>query len=167
MSVDPVVVSSRVIHIVAAIVLFGGAVFTRFLLMPAAGQLDEEQHQKLRAGVTGRWKYFVHLGITLLIVTGFYNYLVVMRPLHKGDSFYHMWMGIKILLAMVVFFYASALVGRARAFEGIRKNAGFWLLVSIVLSFFVVGIASVLKVRGVPPQATPAAVIVEEVEIAK
>ena len=35
---------SRWTHVGAAIVLMGGAIFTRFVLMPAAAELPEEQH---------------------------------------------------------------------------------------------------------------------------
>jgi uncharacterized membrane protein len=139
---------SRWTHIGTAIVLVGGTVFLRFVLGPAAAQLSEEEHGKLKELVMGTWKKFVHGGIALFIVSGFYNYLVVARPKHSGDGRYHMLMGIKIVLAFVVFFFASALVGRSKSFEGMRKSAKFWQLVLIVLAAVIVGISGYLKVRG-------------------
>ncbi|WP_437223746.1 hypothetical protein SH661x_003338 [Planctomicrobium sp. SH661] len=158
---DPVITLSRCLHILGAIALFGGAIFTRYVLMPAASELPENEHEKLKSAVTRRWKMFVHLGITVIFFSGFYNYLVVMAPAHKGDGRYHMLMGIKILLAMVVFFIASVLPGRIPAFAQMRRNSKFWLGISILLSTIIVVIAGVLKVRGVPApvaeKAVPAA----------
>lgn len=96
----------------------------------------------------GTWKKFVHGGILLFLISGFYNYLVIARPMHPGDKIYHMLMGIKILLAFVIFFFASALVGRSKAFEGMRRNAKAWQLLMIVLAAVIVGISGYLKIRG-------------------
>jgi uncharacterized membrane protein len=139
-------VAFRFIHIFTAIVLLGGAVYLRFVLMPAAAELPEAEHDALRARTRAKWKRIVMVGILLLLVTGFYNYLQVQAPAHQGQSKYHMLMGIKILLAFAVFFLASVLTGRAAKFEGMRRNPSSWLLLLIVLAGSVVAIGSVLKV---------------------
>jgi uncharacterized membrane protein len=159
---DSMVVVSRCLHVLGAIALLGGAIFIRYLLTPAADRLPESERDTFRGDITKRWKPWVHAGITVLILTGFYNYLAVMLPLHKGDKQYHMLMGIKILLAMVVFFIASVLPGRVAAFATMRKNSKTWLTVSILCAIAVVCIAGYLKVRGVPanvphPAVTPPA----------
>jgi len=136
-----VLVVSRWVHVGTAIVLVGGAVFQRFVLLPAARALSEDDHQQLRERVMMRWKKFVMAGITLLLVTGFYNYLAV-----KHEPRYHMFMGIKILLALGVFFIASALTGRSAGLAAIRRDAPKWLGVLIGLAFLVVAIAGYLKV---------------------
>lgn len=150
LAVDPVVVSSRFIHVLFAILLLGGAMFTRFALLPAASALPEDVHADLKERIAARWRKFVGMGIGVLLLTGFYNYLVVMRPQHAGDKLYHMLMGIKILLAFVVFFIASGLSGRSQGLAFIRHKAGQWLLIVILLGSLVTGIASFLKVRGIP-----------------
>jgi uncharacterized membrane protein len=146
-SAQLVEVLSRWIHVGAAIVLLGGSTFIRFILLPEAERLPTEQHDQLRQGILVRWKRFVMAGITLLLVTGFYNYL-------SRESFpprYHMLMGIKILLALGVFFLGSALTGRSAGLAAIRQNARTWLLVLIVLATLVVAIAGYLKV-AMPPE---------------
>ncbi len=153
MDLIPVITASRILHVLGAIVLFGGAYFIRNVLFPVAAQLPDDAHQQLKEGVSGKWRKIVGMAIGLLILTGFYNYLVVTGPQHRGDKLYAALMGIKILLAFVVFFYASALAGRAKAFEGIRRNAKFWMSVNLLLATVVVGIAGFLKVRGVPAPA--------------
>ena len=142
---------SRWTHIGTAIVLVGGTVFLRFVLTPAAAQLSDDEHTKLKQLVMGTWKKFVHAGIALFVLSGFYNFIAVQVPKHKGDSVYHAVMGTKILLAFVIFFLASALVGRSKSFEGMRQSARFWQLVMIVLAAVIIGMSGYLKVRGVLP----------------
>jgi hypothetical protein len=97
-----------------------------------------------------KWKMFVHGGIALFLVSGFYNYLVVLAPQHKGDKLYHALMGTKILLALVIFFLSSALVGRSKAFAGMRANPKLWQTVILALAAVVIGISGYAKVTLKP-----------------
>ena len=139
-------VVSRVVHIATAIVVLGGSVFIRFVLMPAAAQLPEAEHLALRGRIMDKWKVVVMVGIVLFLASGFYNYLVVALPQHRGDGLYNSLMGIKILLAFGIFFLGSALTGKAAAFESIRKNSKRSLGIIILLGFLIVVIAGYLKV---------------------
>ena len=94
---------SRITHVLTAITLVGGSLFTLLVLMPAAKELADDAHNQLAASITGRWKRFVHGGVLLFLVTGFYNYFRAI-PSHKGDSLYHALVGTKILLALGIFF---------------------------------------------------------------
>lgn len=138
---------SRFGHVGTAIVLAGGSAFALYVLLPAAAQLEDSQHQLLRGAVNQRWKKFVHAGILLLLITGFYNYFQQM-PKHKGDGLYHGLIGTKMILAFVIFFIASALVGRSAAFEGMRQNRKKWLSIIVLLAAIIVGISGFVKVRG-------------------
>lgn len=139
---------SRWAHVGAAVVLIGGSVFMRFVLMPAAAELPDDLHQALRARVIQRWKRIVMIGIALLLLSGFYNYIKIAIPAHKGDGLYHGLLGTKILLAFFAFFLASALTGRSPALERFRTDAKKWLLVLIALTAAVVAIAGYLKVTS-------------------
>ena len=133
-----IAVLSRWVHVGTAIVLLGGSVFQRFVVMPSARTLPEEEHKQLRERIMMRWKKFVMGGSTLLIITGFYNYL---STKHAGP--YHM---LKIRLASGLFFRASALTGRSPGLAPIRQNAGKWLGVLIALAAVVVAIGGYLRV---------------------
>jgi uncharacterized membrane protein len=157
-----VAIVSRWIHIITAIVLVGGSIFLRFVLGPAAAQLPDESHAKLKELVLGTWKKFVHGGIAFFLISGFYNYLAVQGPQHKGDKLYHALMGIKILLALAVFLIASGLVGRSKAFAAMRAKAKLWQGIMIALAILIIGISGFLKVRPNPvaaSNATNAAVV--------
>ncbi len=138
---------SRIVHVSTAIVLVGGVVFSLFVLMPAASALSEEPRAELMRGVLGRWKKFIHGGILLFLVSGFYNYFQAMK-LHKGDGLYHGLVGTKMILAFVIFFIAAALVGRSSALEKFRKNRVFWTRVIVILAAVIVAISGFVKVRG-------------------
>ncbi len=127
----------------------------RFVLMPAASQLPNDAHEQLRAAVLAKWKRFVHGGIGLFILSGFYNYMRLMGS-HKGDKLWHALVGTKILLAFVVFFLASALVGKSKAFEPLRQHRAKWLGITVVLALVIVAMSSFLKVRKFEPAAAPA-----------
>jgi uncharacterized membrane protein len=139
--------TSRWLHVSTAIVMVGGTVFIRFVLFPNAEKLPQAEHDRLRELVTATWRKVVRGGIVLFLLTGLYNYIVVAIPKHHGDGLYHGLMGIKILLALGVFFLAEALVGRSKAFEGLRQARKTWLLVLLVLAFAIVAISSLLRVR--------------------
>ena len=97
-------VLSRIIHVGTVIALIGGSTFTLLVLMPSARELSDETHNRLADAIQARWKRFVHIGVTLILISGLYNYVQAI-PNHKGDSLYHALIGTKILVALVVFLY--------------------------------------------------------------
>lgn len=138
---------SRFVHIITAITLIGGSIFQLWIVFPASQTLPAEQREGVMGAITARWKRLVHLGIALFLLTGFYNYFKAM-PDHKGDGLYHALVGTKILLALAIFFIASALVGKSPALAAMRAQRGRWLAIQVSLAVVVVLISSFVKVRG-------------------
>jgi len=149
-SLFPIEVLMRWVHVGAVIVLVGGGVFKRFVLMPAVAELSESERTALRERVTSAWRKFVGLGIGLILISGLYNYVIVSIPKHSGDGLYQALLGIKMCLALAVFFLASALSGRAKGLEGLRRNSRQWLTVMLLLAAVIVAISGFLRVRGIP-----------------
>jgi len=136
----------RWLHVFGAIFLLGGAFYLRAVLMPAAAEnLDGETHEKLRAGVMGRWRKILPILMVLLIFSGFYNYLYVTRFAHEGQGQYHMLFGVKFLLALAVFMLASMLAGRKSISQKLQQNANLWLGVTIALGVVIVMIGGYMK----------------------
>jgi uncharacterized membrane protein len=136
---------SRIVHVGTAITLVGGSVFMLLVLMPATRELADESSEQLSSAVIGRWRKFVHIGVTLFLVSGIYNYARGFAN-HEGQSLYHALIGTKMLLAIGVFFLAAALVGRSPALEGFRSQRGKWLKVLVCLAAVIVGISGFVKV---------------------
>ena len=57
-----------------------------------------------------------------------------------------------MLLALAVFFIASALVGRSATFEKLRQNRAKWMGLIVLLSALIVGISGFVKVRSPKPK---------------
>lgn len=153
---DWIAIISRWTHVGTAIVLVGGTFFLRFVLAPVTARLPDSEQATLKSLLMATWKKFIHAGIVLFLASGFYNYLIVAAPQHKGDKLYHPLIGTKILLAFGMFFIASALVGRTTTFEGMRQHANFWQSAILVLAAIIVGISGFAKValKPIPPAAS-------------
>lgn len=135
----------RVMHVVGAIIAVGGAIFAIFAVLPAAHVIPEESKKHFHEAIRRRFAMLVMISITLLLVSGFYNYLVNELPAHKGQSAYNAMMGVKILLAFGVFFLASAMTGKSPAFEGMRKKRKRWMTVNVLVAFVIIAIGAVLR----------------------
>jgi uncharacterized membrane protein len=148
-SLEVVDIVSRIVHLLTAITLVGGSLFVATVLGPSLRSLSDAVSSDLWGAINGRWKMWVHGGIALFLITGFYNYIRAM-PLHKGDGLYHALVGTKILLALGVMVIASGLVGRSKAFQFMRDARGLWQAVLILLAVVIVAISGFVKVRGIP-----------------
>lgn len=144
---------SRWLHLLSAIILVGGSVFLRFALMPAAADLPTDQHDALRQRLMGKWKILVHVFVVLLFLTGMVNLIAKVKV---SLPIWHMLFGIKFLLALVVIFFAHALVGRSKGLQPVRDKAPLFLVVNIVLATLVVLLSGVLNQLPKKPANTTA-----------
>ena len=143
---------SRWVHLLSVITLVGGSIFMRLVLAPAAkGALSDEHHEKLREAIQARWAMFSHSCVTLLLLTGTYNAYLGFTA-HPEQPLYHGLFGMKLLLALLVFFLVIALTGRSEALAGIRKHRARWLSVAILAAVTIVLISGVL--HQIPPGST-------------
>jgi uncharacterized membrane protein len=141
---------ARWLHILSAALAIGVPIFIRFVLMPARQRLDEPQRAILHEAIMARWRVFVYVMIVVFLATGFWTFLGVARwrsPLFNGqDKFrYHLLIGIKIVIALGMFFISSALAGRSAALAGMRRNAQLWISILILLGLAIVVISGVLR----------------------
>jgi uncharacterized membrane protein len=137
----------RWLHIGAAMMMVGGTIFLRAVLVPAArNTLSPEEGKTLREAVAKRWKKFVPWLIIAFVVSGLYNYIAVTRHDHPTDSPYHLLFVAKFFLAMLVFTLAMTLLSSESWSAKIRAKADKWLVVLLALAAAVVGIAGYLKV---------------------
>ncbi|MCC7086501.1 MAG: hypothetical protein IT427_15995 [Pirellulales bacterium] len=157
---DWLALALRWIHIVAAITAVGGTIFMRMALLPSEQSLDDESRHALRERVRSRWAKVVMACIAFLLLSGLINFFTFIgqtkaEPWSEWrtsyNKLYNMIFGIKALLALVIFFIASALVGRTDALKPIRQNAKMWLTVNVVLAVLVVALSGVLRSTHIGP----------------
>lgn len=144
---DPTLLLLRWAHILAAIVAMGGLVFARFALVPALSEIDAVTRDKIHDTIRRRWLPWVIGAITVLLASGLVNFLLfngrVKAEGWAGGSWmrqynYHALFGAKFLLAMVAFYFASALVGRGEGTQWVRNDRAKWLSVTLGLTLAVV-----------------------------
>jgi uncharacterized membrane protein len=135
----------RWMHILAAIAAGGGTIFARLAALPAIEEtLGPDQRQSLHAAIRTRWSKVVSASIALLLISGLVNFMNTVR-LYDLPKLYHPLFGIKFLLALAVFFIASALAGRSAMAERFRRDARKWLSINAVLIVLIVLISGVLR----------------------
>jgi hypothetical protein len=89
----------------------------------------------------------VYALITVLIVTGLYTFIYVVMPTNLGPyaAAYQALFGLKMLLALGVFFIASALPGRTAAFAFMRRNVKAWLTALVLMLLVILMLANGLR----------------------
>jgi uncharacterized membrane protein len=152
---DPITLLLRWAHVLAAIAALGGLLFARFALVPAADELGSETADRLHAGVRRRWLPWVIGAITLLLASGLTNYILLIRRVKEAPELwggdwmrqtgYHALFGVKFLLAMILFYLASGLVGRGASTQWIRDARKQWLSVAVGLGVGVVLISGWMR----------------------
>ncbi len=152
-------ITLRWFHVVAAIMAVGGMIFMRFALAPSIRVLADEQRQALHQQIRSRWAKMVAASILFLFVSGLWNYIRFLGDSKTwGDQWrgeyngiYQAAFGVKFLLALVIFFLASALAGRTEATKRFRQNARFWMTVNVILALIVVALSGILRATHVGP----------------
>jgi len=139
---------ARWLHIMAAALAIGVPIFMRFVLMPARTRLEEGQRAVLHEAIMARWRIVVYIMIVVFLATGFWTFLGAARwrAFDPDATFrYHLLFGIKLLIALAMFFISSALAGRSAALAGMRANAKMWVNALVLLGLCVVGISGVMR----------------------
>jgi len=160
---DPTLLALRWAHVLAACVAVGGLVFARFGLLPALQHLDEPTRDGIHDRIRRSWMPWVMGAITLLLASGLANFLLFNARVREEEwgggewmrqTGYHALFGVKFLLAMIVFYFASGLVGRGRGTQGMRNDRATWLTVTIGLAVAVVMISGWMRQLHMGPNPT-------------
>lgn len=138
----------RWLHVAAAVVGVGATITMRFVVLPALAALPNggEVLDRIRKPLKG----LIHGAIGTLLLTGFYNYLIVAAPKVRAAreagettlSSYHPVMGLKIILSLVLFTIAMLLLKPVPSFHENRKT---WLSVNVMLGLLIMLLAAYLR----------------------
>src|SRR5262245_49786071 len=157
----PLLLVLRYMHIFGAIALMGATIFMRFALLPSVSKLDPGVRATLHQDVRSRWSKFVMAASGLLLISGVTNLALAGRyefepifGLPRGG--YHMIVGVKFLLALPIFLFASLLAGRSELAQKFQANPRLWMNVNLALAVLMVLIGGLL--RFVPRTLKPARV---------
>lgn len=157
----------RIMHILGAVLLLGSILFQRFALLPAIKELQsDETADRIRQLVRGRIARITMFSAALLLISGLINTARVSILFRFPDGDYNLLLAVKLLLAMFIFYLASALAGRSETAEKLRADATKWLnmLLAASLLIIVLGAAMKLAVREPKGDRSPSG-IPQEVEM--
>ena len=134
---DVLPVLMRWLHISSAVLLVGGLLYGRMVLKATSEALSPDSAEKLSDSAAALFRPRVILYVLLLLLSGVYNILVT--PGHTTR--YHVWLGIKLLLALHVF-AAGFLATRPGNPRRARMMAGAGLsgLIVILIANYLKGI---------------------------
>ena len=150
----------RYMHILGAIALMGGTIFMRFALVPSVSTLDDKARQQLHEQIRSRWSKFVMLAAALLLVSGLVN--MILTPMNYelsgvvDNKRYNMIVGIKFILALPIFLFASFLAGRSPTAKKFQAQAPLWMNINLALALIMVLIGGYLKFAHRTPKSEAA-----------
>jgi uncharacterized membrane protein len=143
-SVYWVMLLSRMLHILGAIILVGGVFYLRAVILPNVESPGTDTDRQF-GGRRAAWAKWVGIATLLLLVTGLANYLYIIRSHERLASSYHMIAGMKMLSGIALFLLAALVAGRSPAAATIRQRMRFWLNVALLLGIITVALGSVLR----------------------
>lgn len=131
---DALNVMMRWLHISSVVMLIGGVLFARLVIVPAMRALPTADQETLGEAMAARYRSLLYLAVLLLTGTGIYNMFL---NLGRGPL-YQALLGIKMLLALHVFAVGILIVKRgnrkrARQMTGIAISGVIIIAISAVL----------------------------------
>jgi uncharacterized membrane protein len=136
---------SRICHIIGAIILVGGLFYIRTIISPAAAPPGTSPVDQYFGGPRATWAKWVGIATALLLITGLFNYVMIIKQHEHMASAYHMIAGMKMLGAILVFLLAALLASRTSAADSLRQNWRFWLSTCLAVAFLTVILGSFLR----------------------
>lgn len=143
---DAIEFVNKWLHLLSIIGVLGGIMFAWLVLRSDSGATTSDEADE---GARQRWKRWGIAQAVLwvvVLITGFANYMFV-SPNVIGR--YHMFVGMKIALALLMFVLALVLAHPMPGMAKLVRNKGNWLTVLIVLGVLVVGISTFLNIGRV------------------
>ncbi len=124
----------RWVHIVSVATILGGFLALRFGFYPAVASLPAPAREQAGPAVAARFRGLLYTVVGAALLSGIYNYLT--KPSYPPG--YHMWIGIKILLALHIF--ASAILyGLPGTEESKRPRLAMNIIVSGLIIVLISG----------------------------
>jgi hypothetical protein len=109
----------RFIHISSVILFVGGVVYARQIVFPLLDSMPQDLQIQSGARVQSRYRSTLFTLLTLIILSGLYNFLTFNGPKHSSS--WQMWFGIKMLL--VLHLLATGILWATSGYSDIAASA--------------------------------------------
>jgi uncharacterized membrane protein len=121
------------VHVISAIIAVGGVAFFRFVALPYAEGLPDEERQRCMQVLRAKFVPFLHGSFLMLFLTGIHH---ITRLIRTGMNIPGI-LVLKIALALIIIFIGVALTWRT-GFEGMKANRKTYLTINLALAVIVV-----------------------------
>jgi uncharacterized membrane protein len=140
-------VFTRWLHVTSAVIGIGALIFLHLVLYPSLAAQDAASRQALMAQMLPRVKLVLHSALGLLLLTGVYNFIVVLPKVGtlSYPSLYHSVIGTKILLALVLFGIVTAMLASSPASGNMQERRSSWVTVSVILALVILLFSATLR----------------------
>ena len=132
----------RWLHIFSVITAVGSTVFMRFVLLPSLAVLRDEDKASVLKSAMGRARILIHIAITGILLSGFYNLHKVWSKTISPYGFIFM---IKLVLAMIVFMIAILLTSSSPDRATLQPHRKTLLAVNVGLAMIIVALSAFLR----------------------
>lgn len=138
---------SRWMHIISVIVLVGGTLFLRFVVLPvkSSDSFDDTLHESMRR----RWSKMVMCSVLFLLISGLYN-AAMKEMTYELDMVYRSLVTAKLALGFMVFFFVSVLAGKSNMAKKYRESEAKWYNFTCAAMLALVCIAGCMKMGQYP-----------------
>mgnify|MGYP006437805143 CR=1 FL=1 len=140
---------SRWMHILPAVVMVGGAIFTQLVLCPALAGNDPENAVKQQ--VKRKWSKVIMGCALFLLLSGLYNTMVIFGGDDPPVGMYHGLFGVKLILAFSIFYISSLLAGKSDAAQKFQEKEAFWGKINMYAAIAVVLLAGGMRTARLEP----------------
>ena len=130
----------RFLHILSAIALLGGTIFFLAVMIPAVRILDDGLRTSILQAARNRFYRITHPALTILILTGFYNYVKYMPDYKLAPKYIHAILGVKILFALTI-----AAIVFTQSFGLLKGCPIRWAKLNLILGILIVALAAVAR----------------------
>lgn len=158
---DMISLISRWLHILPAVVMVGGAIFTQLVLCPSLDGNDPENAVKQQ--VKRKWSKVIMICASLLLLSGVYNTILAFNE--KPGGMYHGLLTVKLVLVLSIFYISSMLAGKSDAALKFQEKEALWGKLNMYAAIAVVLLAGGMRMvpRKAPVEDT--AMVVSAVEM--
>lgn len=143
------------VHLISIVTGVGLTLFQYFVLFPVLKRVQGVPEELVKA-LQRRAGMIIGISWIFIWVTGIYNIVVIVPDVKPN---YHMMLGAKLLLVLVLFFISTALSHPSLAFEGIQRNRAKWVALAAWLGIAVLVVSAtmnMMRLKGVALKEPPA-----------
>jgi uncharacterized membrane protein len=138
---EALVVLSRWLHVISAVLAVGGAFFLRVVVPAGLAEADAASRDSVLRSLRRKFKVVVHAAATLLILTGAFNTWRNWEDYKLRTGILHGLWGTHMLLGLVAIGMSISLLAKPEPPPNHRRL----LTINLVLMFLLIGVASTLK----------------------